>query len=269
MKTKKNTGSQLRSLYEQEGGVRAIFSKKAADYSASRPDYPAQLFEALSSTCALSANSVIADLGAGTGLLTQGLLQKGYHVIAVEPNAAMRKACDRFLAKFPRYRSVEGSAESIPLEASSVDLITAAQAFHWFVIEKARTECLRVLKPQGNVALIWNDRIHDDPLHVELDAIFAEFGGAKRAALAVHEDRTDVPKFFGSAIPLEFSWPHEHRLSENGFASLIFSRSYMPGRSSSAGKEVKSRVRLLFHQFATAGVLTVRYRTIAIVGRPE
>jgi ubiquinone/menaquinone biosynthesis C-methylase UbiE len=185
MTTNTDTGHQLRFLYEQEGGVRAIFSSRVADYTASRPDYPAPLFETLGSICKLSAGAVVADVGAGTGLLTLGLLQRGYQVTAIEPNASMRQAADYFLGKFPSYRSVEGYAESIPLEASSVDLITAAQAFHWFEIERARTECLRILRPEGQVALIWNDRVLDDPLHVQLDAIFAEFGGAKRAALLI------------------------------------------------------------------------------------
>lgn len=268
MTTNDDTGARLRSLYEREGDARAVFSTKVADYSASRPDYPEPLFERLSAACELSADAVIADIGAGTGLLTQGLLQRGYQVIAVEPNAAMRQACDHFLGKFSGYRSVEGSAESIPLEASSVDLITAAQAFHWFEIEKARTECLRVLRPKGKVALIWNDRVFEDPLHVELDTIFAEFGGAKRAALVAHAKGTDVLRFFGLTTPMEFSWPHEHLLVEEGLASLVFSRSYMPERNSPAGKEVRFRVYEVFSRFAKAGVLAVRYRTIAKAGRP-
>jgi SAM-dependent methyltransferase len=268
MTTDSDTGDRLRSLYDPEGGASAIFSTKVADYSVSRPDYPAALFETLGNTCKLSADAVVADVGAGTGLLTQGLLQKGYHVIAVEPNAAMRRACDHFLGKFSGYRSIEGSAESMPLEESTVDLITAAQAFHWFKIEEARTECLRVLKPQGNVALIWNDRLLEDPLQVALDAIFAGFGGAKRAALAAHEKRNNIFEFFGATVPLQFSWPHEHLLDEEGLTSLVFSRSYMPERSSCAGKEVRSRVREVFSRFAEAGVLVVRYQTVAKVGRP-
>ena len=268
MTTDSDTGDQLRSLYEPEGGATAVFSTKVADYSVSRPDYPAALFETLGDICKLSADAVVADVGAGTGLLTQGLLHKCYHVIAVEPNAAMRTACDHFLGKFPRYRSVEGSAESMPLEDFSVDLITAAQAFHWFKIEAARTEWLRVLKPQGSVALIWNDRIREDPLHVALDAIFTEFGGAKRAALAAHEKRNNISEFFGSTIPLQFSWPHKHLLDEEGLASLVLSRSYMPERDSDAGKEVRTRVHEVFGRFAEAGVVAVRYQTVANVGRP-
>ena len=99
----------------------------------------------------------------GRGFLTQGLLQGGYRVVAVEPNPAMRVAADDYLRKYENYRSVEGSAELLPLAAGSVQLITAAQAFHWFEVERAQAEFLRVLTPQGLVALIWNDRVLHDP----------------------------------------------------------------------------------------------------------
>jgi SAM-dependent methyltransferase len=264
-----DTGAQLRSLYEPDGGVRAVFSTKVADYIASRPDYPSPLFQALADTCGLSAGAVIADIGSGTGLLSNGLLQMGWQVIAIEPNAAMRKASDHFLGNIPGYRSADGCAESIPLEVCSVDLVTAAQAFHWFVAEKARAECLRVLRPEGKVALIWNHRILEDPLHAALDAIFAEFGGAKRAALAAHEQDADMPSFFGAAKPLELSWKYEHPIDQHGLASLVFSRSYMPERSSPGGEQASLRVREVFSRFSSAGSVTVRYRTTAIIGRPE
>src|SRR4029453_10214442 len=101
----------------------------------------------------------------GTGLLTRGFLTRGYKVIAVDPNPAMREACDRYCGAFESYRSVEGTAESMPLPAASFDLVTAAQAFHWFDVMRVRAECLRVLTPQGKVALVWNDRDMSDPLH--------------------------------------------------------------------------------------------------------
>ena len=268
MTKKHDTGARMRLAYDREGGVLAAFSGKVADYAAARPDYPAPLFETLIATCGLTDKAVIADLGSGTGLLTQGFLQRGFRVFAVEPNDAMRSAGDHLLGKFPEYRSIDGSAESIPLESASVDLVTAAQAFHWFDIDRARTECLRILRPTGNVALIWNDRVFEDSLHRALDEIFAEFGGAKRAALVSHEKGRSISEFFGSTIPKEFSWPHEHRLGEEGLVSLVLSRSYMPARESAAGKEIALRVSELFRKFANADLVSVRYRTVARVGRP-
>lgn len=263
-----DTGKRLRSLYQAQGGVGEIFGTKVADYNASRPDYPAQLFEALRTHGHLAPSATVVDLGAGTGLLTRGLLQSGATVVAVEPNGPMRGACDHLLQGEQNYRSVDGTAEAIPLESASVDLITAAQAFHWFEVDRARAECLRVLRPGGQVALIWNDRLFGDPLHIALDEVFAEYGGAKRSALLAHEDRSDVPKFFGTAAALEFAWPHAHNLTEAGLLSLVFSRSYMPDRNSAAGQSAAARVSDIFGEAAVDNKVTVRYTTVAMIGRP-
>ncbi|MDQ2734506.1 MAG: hypothetical protein M3Y55_05840, partial [Pseudomonadota bacterium] len=99
-----DTGAELRSLYFDQGGVASIFSAKVVDYVSSRPDYPAALFEMLEASCSLGPESVVADVGAGTRLLTGGLLQRGYSVVAVEANAEMRQAADHFLAGIQRYR---------------------------------------------------------------------------------------------------------------------------------------------------------------------
>lgn len=263
-------GAYLRSLYQTAGGVKQVFSSKVADYIASRPDYPAPLFEMLRTVSNLQAGSVVVDIGAGTGLLTRGLLQQGYCVVAVEPNAAMRNASDFLLSQFSNYCSVAGSAESMSLASASADLITAAQSSHWFEPEQAKAECLRVLRLEGKVALIWNDRLFSDPLQVALDQVFAEYGGSKRAALAIHEQqRNDIPTFFGETVPNRFSYPHEHLLDEAGLISLVFSRSYMPDRESSAGQKAKDSVCQIFQRFSASGVVKVRYVATACVGRPH
>ncbi len=110
-----DTGTHVRFLYKTTGGVADIFSGKVADYIASRPDYPPLLFDALTDICKLAANATVADIGAGTGLLTRGLLARGYHVIAVEPNDSMRKAANHLLGSNSKYSSVNGSAEAIEL----------------------------------------------------------------------------------------------------------------------------------------------------------
>jgi len=262
-----DSGARLRSLYARDGGARSIFSAKVADYLASRPDYPAALFDKLARS-GLPAPATIADVGAGTGLLTGDLLRRGHRVVAVEPNPEMRQAADHLLGGVDGYRSVEGCAESIPLGDASVDLITAAQAFHWFDVDRARAEFLRVLTPAGQVALIWNDRILEDPLHLALDAVFSRFGGEKRSALLAHEDRANVPRFFGAGRSQEHSWPHAHRLDEAGLMSLVFSRSYMPAGGSPPGREAAGQVRAIFARQAAGGVVEVRYRTVLHLGRP-
>jgi SAM-dependent methyltransferase len=266
--TMTSTFDQLSEHYAKQGGFYAAFSKKVADYVASRPDYPAALFEKLDELLGF-APSRIADVGAGTGLLTRDLLARGHEVMAIEPNQAMRDAADHLLASNPRYSSVNGSAEVTSLADHSVDMITAAQAFHWFDIPRARAEFLRILKPNGFVALIWNDRVLADPLHRAFDEIAAEFGGAKRSALVAHEERHNVPTFFGNATAQQFSWPHEHTLDETGLAALIFSRSYMPDRESAEGRRAVEAVKRVFDRLAENARVVVRYTTVAHIGRPS
>jgi hypothetical protein len=116
--------------------------------------------------------------------------------------------------------------------------------------------------------LIWNDRVPNDPLHTALNGIFAQHGGAKRDAMLAHDERSEVPAFFGANTPLELTWPHEHRLSEAALLSLVFSRSYMPARESELGQRACQQVSALFNQLATGGRIAVRYTTVAIIGRP-
>jgi SAM-dependent methyltransferase len=193
----------------------------------------------------------------------------GCRVVAVEPNLEMRQTSDRLFSGIERYRSVDGCAESMPLDSASVDLITAAQAFHWFEIDQARAEFLRVLTSRGQVALIWNDRVADDPLHVALDELFGEYRGPQRAATIAREERSRLPSFFGASQPKEYSWPHGHFLSEEGLLSLVFSRSYTPAPESTKGHELADRVRQVFGRFQCDGKVDVRYQTVAFLGRPS
>lgn len=134
------------------------FSDRVAAYLRSRPGYPPRLLDVLSERCGLAPGLLVADIGSGTGILSGLLLERGCRVLAVEPNAEMREAGSRLLGDHPAFMSVSGTAESTGLEASSVDMITAAQAFHWFDRPRARVEFARILKPGGWVVLLWNDR---------------------------------------------------------------------------------------------------------------
>ena len=249
-------------------GTSALFCGKVRDYLAARPDYPPALLDALAADGALTPGCDVADLGAGTGVLTAALVARGYRVTAVEPNAEMRAACDERLGGRPGYASRAGSAEATGLPAQSVDLLTAAQAFHWFDVAPARAEALRVLRPHGQVALIWNDREPTDPLQQALDALFDQYGGAARQAMLAQDDRSKVPLFFGHA-PAQRRFPNEHRLPLAGLQSLVFSRSYMPRHDSPTAAPLADAVTALFHRFAQDGQVVVRYRTLLVVGRPS
>jgi len=176
----------------------------------------------------------------------------------------MREAADARLDRMKGYRSVDGSAEATLLTARSINLITVAQAFHWFDVDKARTEFLRVLTAQGQVALISNERVKTDPLQMALEEILKE----RRSRTRTSGNLDNAERFFGAGEHKHLSWPHTHRLGEDGLASLVFSRSHIPPRDSKEGGVVEESVRKIFQQFAVEGRVEIRYQTTAIIGRP-
>lgn len=137
------------------------FSSTVENYVRYRPGYPTDLLDFMKNELGLTANSVIADIGSGTGKLTALFLKNGNPTHAVEPNGDMRSAAERLFGKFDNFHSEDGTAEATNLPDRCADFVVAAQAFHWFDREAARREFLRILKPGGWVQLIWNDRNDD------------------------------------------------------------------------------------------------------------
>ena len=106
------------------------FTTRVDNYVKYRPSYPASIITLLESECGLTRETIVADIGSGTGFMTELFLKFGNRVFGVEPNAEMRVAGERLLAKYPSFRSVNATAEATALPNESVDLIVAGQAFH-------------------------------------------------------------------------------------------------------------------------------------------
>ena len=123
------------------------FSNRVENYLKYRPRYPAAIIPLLESECGLTPETLIADIGSGTGFMTEMFLRHGNRVIGVEPNAEMRSAGERLLTKYPKFSSVNATAEATALPDKSVDLIIAGQAFHWFYRQNTKIEFTRILKP--------------------------------------------------------------------------------------------------------------------------
>ncbi len=168
------------------------FSTRVDNYVRYRPTYPREIIELLQKECNVTPDSIIADVASGTGIFTRLLLENGNRVYGVEPNPDMRRAGEQFLAQYPHFTSVAGMAEATTLPDQSVDLVTAAQAAHWFDRGKARREFLRILKPQGWTVLLWNERAHRlDSLSSRLRATAAELWHGLSGGPARAHDRRD------------------------------------------------------------------------------
>lgn len=262
--------NELAARFADVGGPLQVFGSKASDYARGRPGYPAALFAHIESRLGQPAPITVADVGAGTGLFTAGWLARGHEVIAVEPNDAMRAAADALLGAQTGYRSIGATAEATTLPSGCVDLVAAAQAFHWFDPPAFRAECLRILRPHGQVALVWNDRAADAPIHLALDQIFATFGGAKRMRMAVRAAQLDgVRHFFGDRADVA-QWTAEHSqvLDRDGLRAAVLSRSYMPAPHADERASAERAVDALFDRFAADGTVALPYRTVLFFGRP-
>jgi SAM-dependent methyltransferase len=223
------------------------FSDRVASYSKGRPGYPTQVIDVLRNNCGLTNTAVVADVGSGTGILAQMLCDYAQKVIGVEPNDAMRVASQELLADKQNFLAVNGSAENTELPATSVDLITSAQAFHWFDQGEARHEFMRILKPNGFTALIWNDRrMTGSRLAEAYERLLLEFGvdyqDVQSRGRATAEN---LERFFGHSQIKRATIPNEHRLDRDNFIARATSASYMPNESHERhGSMVEAALRI-------------------------
>lgn len=134
------------------------FTTRVENYVKYRPAYPPEILDLFRDEMNLRETSIVADVGAGTGISAKMFLANGNRVFAVEPNEAMRDAMREFLKDYPKLTLVDGTSENTTLETNAVDFVVAAQAFHWFKPNETRGEFRRILKDGGYVALIWNER---------------------------------------------------------------------------------------------------------------
>lgn len=165
---------------------RTSFGSVAADYAAHRPGYPADAVTFLVG----DRPRRVLDLGAGTGLLTGGLLAAGHEVVAVAPAEPMLA---ELRARYPQVATHLGDAETVPLPDSSVDAVVAGQAAHWFAPEPAAVQLRRVLRPGGVVGLVWNTRDEEVPW-------VAALGRALAAEARGHEADRGVVDAFARAL---------------------------------------------------------------------
>jgi SAM-dependent methyltransferase len=131
------------------------YAVRAEYYAKYRPRYPEDLLQVLREECGLLPDWVIADIGSGTGLLTELFLKNGNAAFGVEPDQAMREAGQHYLRSYAEFGSVAGTAERTTLPGGCADIVTVGQAFHWFDPVHAKAEFRRILKPDGWVALVW------------------------------------------------------------------------------------------------------------------
>ncbi|HMA35176.1 MAG TPA: class I SAM-dependent methyltransferase [Chloroflexia bacterium] len=243
------------------------FSTRVDNYVKYRPGYPPALLALLERECGLTPLAVIADIGAGTGLLAALFLAYGSRVLGVEPNRAMREAGARLLAPHPGYTAVDGRAEATTLPARSVDFVTAGQAFHWFDPAAARAEFQRILRPGGWVALIWNQR------RTESSAFLAGYEALLQTyapEYPVHEPgagAAGMRALFGAGGWQVAHFPNAQHLDRDGLQGRVLSSSYVPEPGHPNHAPMLAALADLFAAHEVDGQVTFEYDTEVYYGR--
>lgn len=243
------------------------FSSRVGNYVRYRPGYPNEVLELLKRECGLTADSVIADIASGTGIFTRLLLENGNRVLGVEPNRQMRRAGDEFLSSYSRFTSIAGTAEATTLPDASVDLVTAAQAAHWFDREKARRELVRILKPGGWTVLIWNERQTGSTAFLrDYEQLLLKYGTDYQEVR--HERTTDeIADFFSPSAFKTQTFENNQECDYAGLEGRLLSSSYVPGPDNVNYQAMLHELRRIFDQHERGGHVVLKYDTRVFYGR--
>lgn len=245
------------------------FSARVDNYVRFRPGYPTEVLELLKRECGLTADSVIADVASGTGIFTRMLAENGNRVFGVEPNDEMRRAGEQFLQSYSRFTSVAATAEATTLPSHSVDIVTAAQAAHWFNREKARREFVRILKPAGWTVLLWNERRTDStPFLCDYERLLLTYGTDYQE---VRHERTtaEISDFFAPSPFRSCSLQMRQEVDYAGLEGRLLSSSYTPMQDHSKYRPMLQELRRIFDAHQVNGFVSLDYNTLVYYGQLE
>jgi SAM-dependent methyltransferase len=236
------------------------FSDRVEDYVKYRPHYPTGVLVFLAEVHGFAPSWDVADIGSGTGISTEPFLRNGNKVYGVEPNAEMRHKGEELLGGFERFVSVDGAAEATGLAEASVDLLVAGQAFHWFDAVRSRVEFVRVLKPGGVVALIWNERLMESPFEKEYEALILHYASDYKTINHKNIADLQIAEFFAPAAFRLDQFDNEQLFDYAGLKGRLLSSSYIP-KDGSGFSAMMADLERLFEKHQSGGRVRVGYDT--------
>lgn len=251
------------------------FTGRVENYIKYRPGYPSDVIKALTKECGLTKDSVVADVGSGTGILSELFLKNGNKVFGVEPNRAMRAAGARLLGQYRHFTSVDATAEATTLPGSSVDFVTAGQAFHWFNREEARKEFSRILKPtagpenlRGWVVLIWNERLTDtSPFLHAYEELLQKYGTDYAAVDHRNVTPDAITAFFAPRPFTLMKLENRQILDFEGVKGRLLSSSYTPEPGDPNYVPMLDMLRAIFDKYHNDGKVAFDYVTQMYFGQ--
>lgn len=244
------------------------FSTRVENYIKYRPTYPPAIVDLLRRECGLTARAVVADVGSGTGLLSELFLKNGNRVYGVEPNREMREAGERLLAAYDNFVSIDGKAEATTLPGASVDYVAAGQAFHWFDVDATRAEFRRILKPGGRVVLVWNERrVEGSPFLEAYEGLFKTYGTDYERVAHRYTVEHMVQPFFGANEVTLRTFDNRQVFDFEGLKGRLLSASYAPEPGHPNHQPMMDALRKIFDEHETGGAVAIEYETKVYFGQ--
>lgn len=236
------------------------FSDRVADYVRYRPGYPVEVITTLMEQYGLNENSTVADIGCGTGIFTARLVEAGCKVLAIEPNAEMLEGAKEYLAGAERCSFIQAPAEATGLEDGAVDLITVAQAFHWFEVEPVVAEFKRILKPGGAVALLWNNRCHErSGFSQRYDELLVKYAPDYTTLVARNQSREQLDQAFKGWEGEEYTFYNFQEFDPESLKGRVRSCSYCPPESDPTFTLLMEGLEEAFSQHESGGRVKLEY----------
>jgi SAM-dependent methyltransferase len=243
------------------------FTTRVDNYVKYRPSYPASIITLLESECGLTRETIVADIGSGTGFMTELFLKFGNRVFGVEPNTEMRAAGERLLAKYPSFRSVNATAEATTLANESVDLIVAGQAFHWFEHNATKIEFKRILKPGGWVVLVWNGfRVETSAVVRGYHDLLVQYGTDYKE-VSREIETCDIEELFSPCKYREVRFPFRQIFDFEGLKGRLLSASYAPQPADPQYDDMIEDLRKVFAANQHNGTVDFDYETEVYYGQ--
>jgi len=243
------------------------FSNRVKNYVKYRPDYPKAIIGFLESEIDLRRTSKIADIGSGTGISSKLFLENGNVVYGIEPNKKMREAAEQFLSTFDRFQSVNSTAENMTLPDKSVDFVIAAQAFHWFDNNQAKCEFRRVLRNNGYVVLIWNERqLDSSEILRDYERLLIKFGTDYQTIRHDQFTKERLEKSFDCEFRFT-TLRNSQTLDWQGFKGRLLSSSYAPSKADGHFEEMMKTAKSLFARHEEKGKIDILYDTNVFYGQ--
>ena len=233
-----------------------VFTGKAQFYN-SRPPYPQECIDYVIKKMGIPSGGIVADIGAGTGILTKPFLDAGCTVYAVEPNGDMFAELKKNLSRYQDARLLQATAEKTDIPAHICDAVVVGTAFHWFDKDQFRAECQRVLKNNKCVAILRIANNTEGDKLLDQDKHFTE------------RDLNAAKEFFGEGFQEHLNFEYTERFDEEKYINNLLSSATAPLPNDVTFEKYVSRCREVFRKYFPSGVAELPFAVNCYIGRVD